>query len=169
MATYNNDEIEKILLQYSNMVYRLAFIQIKTKEQAEDILQDVFLKLMQQTNRLESPEHEKAWLIRTTINCCKDYWKSAWFKRRVSMDEITNTANVPSPDKSSSAGFITQCVKRLPVKYRQIIHLYYYEEYNLKEISDILQINENTVKTCMVRGRELLKKYLGEEASNYEF
>ena len=124
---------------------------------------------MQQTNRLESPEHEKAWLIRTTINCCKDYWKSAWFKRRTSMDDITYTANTISHDPSSSTGFITQCVKKLPVKYRQIIHLYYYEEYSLKEISCILQINENTVKTRMVRGRELLKKYLGEEACNYEF
>lgn len=169
MAAYTNDEIEKLLLQYSNMVYRLAFIQMKTKEQAEDILQDVFLKLMQQTNRHESSEHEKAWLIRTTINCCRDYWKSAWFKRRAPMDEITYTANTISPDKSSSTGFITQCVKKLPVKYRQIIHLYYYEEYSLKEISVILQINENTVKTRMVRGRELLKKYLEKEACNYEF
>ncbi len=175
MDTYSNDEIEFFLHEYGNMVYRLAYINVKTKEQAEDILQDVFLKLMQQTTRLDSNEHLRAWLLRTTINCCKDHWKSAWFKRRVSMNEVPETTYTQAAVFNSGTGtttptgFVTERVKMLPAKYKQIIHLYYYEEYNLKEIAGILQINENTVRTRIVRGRELLKKYLGEEAHNYEF
>ena len=167
MDTYNNEDLIKYFNLYSKMVYRLAFIQLKTREQAEDILQDVFIKLMGQSTSFESDEHVKAWLLKTTINCCKDYWKSAWFRKRVSLEE-TSEATTTS-HTNTTYGFVTECVKRLPIKYRQIIHLYYYEEYSLSEIAHILALNENTVRTRMSRGRQLLKKYLGKEADNYEF
>ena len=167
MNTFTNDDLIKHYNTYSKMIYRLAFIQMKTKEQAEDILQDVFVKLMGYNNNFESDEHLKAWLLRTTINCCKDHWKSAWFKKRASLDEISEIPMQASP--TNSTGFVTECVKKLPTKYRYIIHLYYYEEYSLKDIADILSLNENTVRTRISRARQLLKKYLGKEADNYEF
>lgn len=166
MNNEHNDDLTDIFNQFGKMVYRLAFIQMKTKEQAEDILQDVFLRLIENGKFFENDEHLKAWLLKTTINCCKDYWKSAWFKRRVSLEEAPEiSTHMPR----STNGIITECVKKLPAKYRYIIHLYYYEEYSLKEIADILSINENTVRTRISRGRQLLKKYLGKEADNYEF
>ena len=163
---YNNDRLINYYNLYSKMIYRLAFVQMKTKEQAEDILQDVFIKLMGQSIVFENEEHAKAWLIKTTINCCKDYWKSAWFRKHVTLDAA---AEISTYLPSNTKGFVTDCVKRLPTKYRYIIHLYYYEEYSLKEIADILSINENTVRTRISRARQLLKKYLGKEADNYEF
>ncbi len=167
MNTYNNSELEICLNKYGNMVYRLAYIQTKSKEQADDIYQDVFLKLLQQKTKIENNEHLKAWLIKTTLNCCKDYWKSAWFRKRVSFDDVPEqTAEIPANESSMH---LTNCVKKLPAKYREIIHLYYYEEYSQKEIASILDISENTVATRMVRGRKLLKKYLDEEGTNYEF
>ena len=167
MNTYDNDDLIKYYNIYSKTIYRLAFIQMKTKEQAEDILQDVFVKLMSQNINFESDEHLKAWLLRTTINCCKDHWKSAWFRKRASLDEIPE--NLTQTSSPISTGFVTECVKKLPAKYRYIIHLYYYEEYSLKDIADILSLNENTVRTRISRARQLLKKYLGKEADNYEF
>lgn len=92
MNTYDNIDIEFCLSKYGNMVYRLAFIQVKNKEQADDIYQDVFLRLMQQKNKFNNDEHLKAWLIKTTLNCCKDFWKSAWFKKNVSYDEMPEMA-----------------------------------------------------------------------------
>ena len=81
MGIYSRDEIEKILNQYGDTVYRMAFVQVKKHDVAEDIYQDVCMKLLKQNAYIEPEEHLKAWLLRTTINCCKDYWKSAWVKR----------------------------------------------------------------------------------------
>ncbi len=166
MSTYGHNEIEEYLNKYGDMIYRLAYIQMKNREQTDDIYQDVFLKLLQQKPNLQSEEHLKAWLIRTTINCCKDYWKSAWFRKRASMDEIPEEA--VNTEDNTSLGYVTDCVKKLPLKYRQIIHLYYYEQYSQKEIGAILDINENTVATRMARGRKMLKEYLDKEAKEYE-
>lgn len=172
MSTYGHNEIEEYLKKYGDMVYRLAYIHVKTKEQTDDIYQDVFLKLLQQKERHVGEEHLKSWLIRTTINCCKDYWKSAWFRKRASMEEVSEMPTEIDMDsdiaKKDSLKYVTDCVRRLPTKYRQIIHLYYYEQYSQKEIADILGINENTVATRMVRGRHLLKKYLDKENIDYE-
>ncbi len=167
MNTYDNIDIEWCLSEYGNMIYRLAYTQTKNREQADDVYQDVFLKLMQHKKKFDNNEHLKAWLIRTTLNCCKDLWKSAWFKRNVSYDELPE-ATVEMSVKDSYF-CLTKCLKKLPSKYREIIHLYYYEEYTQKEIASILKINENTVATRMVRGRKLLQKYLNEEGENYEF
>lgn len=167
MNLYDNEKLEYLIKEYSNTIYRLAFIRMKSRELAEDIMQDVFLKLVEQKHPNDSDEHLKAWLIRTTINCCNDHWKSPWFKKRVYIED--NEESSYSMSHSGSVGRITECVMKLPKKYRAIIHLYYYEEYSIKEIADILTLNENTVRTRMSRGRHLLKQYLGEEADNYEF
>ncbi len=167
MDTYDNIDIEFCLSEYGNMVYRLAYIQTKNKDQADDVYQDVFLRLMQQKQKFDNNEHLKAWLIRTTLNCCNDIWKSAWFKKNVSYDEMPDKAIALKENETNLC--VTKCVKKLPHKYREILHLYYYEEYSQKEIASILKISENTVATRMVRGRKLLKKFLEEEGENYGF
>lgn len=167
MGIYSRDEIEKIINEYGDAIYRMAFIQVKRHDVADDIYQDVWMKLIRQKVYIEPEEHLKAWLLRTTINCCKDYWKSSWIQRiswkekdqgEETYEEVNN--------EEQSIGYITECVQRLPEKYRITIHLYYYEGYSQKEIADMLHMNENTVASRIARGRERLKRMLGEEEIN---
>lgn len=167
MGIYSRDEVERIINQYGDAIYRMAFIQVKKYDVADDIYQDVCMRLIRQKVYIEPEEHLKAWLLRTTINCCKDYWKSSWircisWKEKNEGEEAYEEVN----DEEQSIGYITECVQRLPEKYRIIIHLYYYEGYTQKEIADMLHMNENTVASRLVRGRERLKRMLGEEEAN---
>ena len=168
MGIYSRDEIEKILIRYGDTIYRMAFIQVKTHDAAEDVYQDVCMKLLRQKARIEPEEHLKAWLIRTTINCCKDYWKSSWVKR-ISWKENSGQEETVEVDNGEDIGYVTECVQKLPEKYRIIIHLYYYEDYSQKEIANMLHMNENTVASRLARGRERLRKMMEEEANVYEY
>jgi len=168
MNGYSREEIQAILKKYGDMIYRTAYIQLKNREHADDIYQEVCVKLIKQKERLDNEEHLKAWLLRTTINCCKDLWKSAWWQK------VDFTESAPdkecSIDTDEDTGWITECVHRLPEKYRIIIHLYYYEEYGIKEIAQLLKLKQNTVGTRLARGRDKLKTMLNnKEARNYEF
>lgn len=167
MGIYSRDEIEKILKQYGDTIYRMAFVQVKKHDVAEDIYQEVCVKLLKQKARIEPEEHLKAWLLRTAINCCKDYWKSAWVKR-LSWKEIEETSEVTVKAEEHD-GYLTECVWRLPEKYRSLIHLYYYEDYSQKEIAEMLHMKENTVAIRLLRGREKLREMLMKEDRNYEF
>lgn len=167
MGIYSRDEIEKIINQYGDMIYRMTFIQVKKHDVAEDIYQDVCMKLIRQKVYIEPEEHLKAWLLRTTINCCKDYWKSSWIQRISWKEKNENEETYEEVNnEEQSCGYITECVQRLPEKYRIIIHLYYYEDYSQKEIADMLHMNESTVASRMVRGRKRLKRMLEEEEAN---
>lgn len=164
MNSYSCSEIENIVKKYGDMVYQIAFVNMKKKHITDDIYQEVFLKLIKQKCVLDSEEHLKAWLIRTTVNCCKDYWKSYWFK-----NIIFEEHEQVSYESSEKTGYVTDCVQRLPEKYRTVIHLYYYEEYSIKEIAVILESNENTISSLLSRGRSKLKKIMTEkELSDYE-
>jgi RNA polymerase sigma-70 factor (ECF subfamily) len=149
------------------MVYRFAYIQMKNYDDADDIYQEVWIRLLKQKEKIQPDEHLKAWLIKTTGSCCKDYWKSAWVKR-VFLEEQRDEAAVSNPENEET-GFVTACVARLPAKYRVVIHLYYYEEMSLREIAEALGRKENTVASQLARGREQLKKIMVREGDNYEF
>ena len=151
--------------QYGNMVLRLALIKTKQREKAEDIFQEVFIKLIKQDNRLDNTEHEKAWMIKTTLNCCKDLWKSAW-NRRVVYEHKDSEACVEAEEDNNDC--IRAIVMELPDKYRMIVHLYYYEELSIKEIGDMLSMNQNTVSTRLSRARDLLKRKLEKGGVHYE-
>lgn len=159
MSVYCRDELTKIIERYGDSVYRLAYLNLKKKELADDIYQDVFLRLIRQKKRVEPEEHLKAWLLRTTINCCKDYWKSKWFQSIV--------YDVPPGETSNSlhedGGEVIQAVQSLPEKYRNAIHLYYFEEYSIKEIAKLTGQSENTVSSQLARGRKRLKDILCEK------
>lgn len=143
---YMNNIIEK----YSNMVYRLAIARTKNKEDAEDVFQDVFLKLSKKLPEFQNETHEKAWLIRVTINLTNNLFQSAYYKKNVPLEE-----ELKFEDKEVSDVYFQ--VLNLPMKYRTIIHLFYYEGFSIKEIAGVLHTNENTIKTRLSRAREQLK------------
>lgn len=157
MEYTNKDQyLEKLINKYSNMVYRLALVRTKTKENSEDIYQEVFLKLAKKMPNFQSEEHEKAWLIRVTINCSKSFLNSKFIENTVELKEEI-------PLQTEERHDVYYAVQKLPLKYRTIIHLFYYENYRIKEIGKILKMNENTVKTYLARAREKLKLEVEEE------
>lgn len=158
MKAYSHKEIEEILNTYGDTVYRMAYTQIKSKTLADDIYQDVCVKLLKQKRKIELEEHLKAWLLRTTMNCCKDYWKSAWVQK-ISWNSDTKETleTMGAAYMESETGFVTECVLNLPEKYRTVIHLYYYEGYRQKEIAKLLGKKENTIASQLARGKALLK------------
>lgn len=167
METYKVEEIEKILTTYGDMIYRMAYVQMKSRDAADDIYQEVCIKLLNQKKQFETEEHLKAWLLRVTINCCKDNWKSFWYRKIVSTIELNTEEPMTNTEKES--GFVTKCVWKLPEKYRMLIHLYYYEDYSQKEIAQMLQLNENTVASRLSRGRNKLKKIMeSRKETQYE-
>ncbi len=148
--------IESTIQSQSDTVYKLAYTYTKNKYDADDIYQEVFLRFFKRKPEFQNAEHTKAWFIRTTINCCKSLYLSNWFKRTVVMEEIQNdTADIFQEDS------LFQAVMELPEKYREVIHLFYYEEYSVKEIARILKRSESSVTTQLNRGRSMLKKMIG--------
>ena len=127
-----------------------ALTRCGTIENAEDVFQDVFLIYSKKMPKFKNEEHEKAWFIRVTINLSKNMKNINWNKKVISLDE-----NIVFETKEEQDVFSIVC--ELPENYKTVIYLYYYEEYKVKEIATIMQINENTIKTWLSRAREILK------------
>lgn len=144
--------------RYSDMVYRLAFARVKNKYDADDILQEVFLRFIKCKEKVNNEEHTKALLIRITINCSKSMLSSSWFKKTEPLSE-----NLSVSDQSFDT---LDAVLRLPQKYRTVIHLHYYMGYSVDEIAKILKSKPSTVKSQLHRARQKLKSDLeGVEAN----
>lgn len=143
--------MKEILDKYSDMVYRIALTRCRNKENAEDVFQDVFVKFSEKLPKFENEEHEKAWFIRVTLNLTKNLLTANWNTKVVGLDEDIMVENEETSD-------IYSAVMALPDNYRMVIYLLYYEGYKVKEIANILSINENTIKTWLMRAREILKK-----------
>jgi len=154
-SSTTKDYIEKIIDKYSDMIIRIAYIQMKNMSDAEDAAQDVFLKLIEKPRYFESSDHEKAWLIRVAINLCKDRKKMAWLRKNKTIPLQDSLCNI-TQEKSEKL----EAIMELPMKYRSIILLYYYEDYSIKEISNIMGIKEATIGSQLHRARELLKTKL---------
>jgi len=145
--------LEETIEKYSNMVYRLAMSRTRSVENSEDVYQEVFLRLAKKMPDFESEEHKKAWLIRVTINCSKTMLNSSFEKHKAELDE---NLSFETPERHD----IYYAVLNLPIKYRTVVHLYYYENYSIKEISKILKVNENTIKSRLSRARAQLEKVI---------
>lgn len=145
--------LKNIIDTYSDMVYRIALTRCANKENAEDVFQDVFLKFSEKNPKFQSKEHEKAWFIRVTINLTKNLYNSAWNKKVEELDE-----NIVFESKEENDVFTE--VLSLPQNYKTVIYLFYYEGYKVKEISEMINSSENTVKTWLSRGRDALKEKL---------
>lgn len=158
---------EKVILRNSEMVYRLAYSLVRTRADADDIYQEVFLRYMQKEPIFESAEHEKAWFLRVTINCSKNFWKSPWLQRRVAMDmeDIDETVAKNTElvyGECEETSILIDIVKQLPRKYRVVIHLFYYEELSVEEIAKITKAKASTVRTRLTRARRQLKNLLNK-------
>lgn len=156
--------IDEIIERYSDMVYKIALTRVKKKEDAEDVLQDVFMKYMMNRKPFESREHEKAWLIRVTINCSNKLLTGSWAKKVTVMDDLSMLSGgcLGGTERKEESEFYL-AVLNLPLKYRDAIHLFYYEELSVRQISQVLGVKESTVKSLLHRGRLRLKKTLGQE------
>lgn len=149
---------EETVLRYKDTVYRIAFAQCPCRQDAEDVFQDVFLKLYNYGGDFSDEEHLKSWLIRVTLNCCKLLRRSAWFRKRTELaDDIAETAH---SEENETAEAVIAAVRALPEKYRPIVEMYYYEEMSCADIAEALGLNSATVRTRLKRAREKLKKEL---------
>ncbi len=157
----NDEQFSRLAKLYMDMVFRLAFNYTKSRSEADDITQDVLIKLYRADKAFDSEAHIKHWLIRVTINECKKAFLSPW-KRTVPIEEYASTLSFPSPEHSE----LFYAVMELPQKYRVPIFLHYYEDYSCEEISKLLKIPNATVRTRLRRGREILKSNLQEADSH---
>ena len=148
------DDLE-IINKYSDTVYRMAYSLVKNKYDADDIHQEVFARYIDKRPKFESADHEHAWFLRVTINLCKNLWKTAWRQRVVSLEEdfAENAEMAEQPETE----WIIDVVKELPQKYRVVIHLFYYEDLSIEEISKVLRMKPSTGRTHLTRAREKLK------------
>ena len=153
---------------YADMVYRIALTQMKNTTDADDIFQEVFVRLVRNIHKLQSEEHIKAWLIRVTVNCCKKQFSSFW-NRNVdgidgedTMEELADSCK-EIDDILNGKGRVTAEVNKLPKKYRIVVYLFYYEELSVEEIAKTLDMKVSTVKSQLFRAREMLRDVLGED------
>lgn len=153
----SEEEATRAIERYGDMVRRLCLVHLKNPADTEDIFQNVFLKYVLSPVVFESPEHEKAWLIRVTINACKDLVKSFFRSRTVPLEELLDQ---PAP-LSEEHREVLEAVLALPPKYRDAVYLHYYEGYTAAEIGKLLGKNTNTVYTLLTRAREQLRETLG--------
>ncbi len=146
--------IEEPFAHYKDTVYRLALSYTKSKEDAEDVCQTVFLKLMEQS---ALPKNVKAWLMQVTANTCRNLLRSSWWRRT---EPLADDLPLSVPEDLSD---IYQAVMSMTPKYRVVIYLRYYEGYSTKEIAELLKISQTAVTTRLSRSREMLKELLKEK------
>ena len=146
--------------RHKHRIYRLAYACLRRHADAEDILQEVFIKYYRCAPEFENAEHEKAWLLRVTTNACISLLRSPW--RRL-MSPIPDF--MPAPAETGDSGWLISLVHRLPARHAAVIHLHYYEDLSVKEISSIQRIPEGTVKSRLARARSLLEDLIKKEES----
>ena len=151
-------QAKRLVNLYADMILRISYQYLKQTCDAEDICQTVFLKYLTSNMTFESIEHEKAWIIRTTINACKDHLKSAFFRRTIALDDAAQIAAPAVPDS-----WLLDAMKGLPEKYRLSLYLYYYEEYSAREIAQVMGVSESAVGQYLARGRRKLRTIITEE------
>ncbi len=151
-------DIEKAIDDYSDMVYRIAITRVRKKEIAEDVYQEVFLRLNRSIEKIESEDHLKNWLIKVTINCTKDELMSKWNYMDEIPDNYSDISSTDSGFKSNDAEMVFNEVQKLEEKYRTVIYLFYYEDMKISDIAKLLETNESTVKTRLMRAKNILKE-----------
>jgi len=162
--------VNELVDRYGKQVFLIAYSFVKDKGIAEDIAQEVFMKCYQRIETFKGESSIKTWITRITINTCKDVLRRSWFKVFKRTDEYvdlfasTVTVRPESElEKNHRQKELVHAVLQLPLKYREIIVLFYYHDYTIEEISESLKMNKNTIKTRLTRGRLLLKDFLEEE------
>ncbi|MBO4337511.1 MAG: RNA polymerase sigma factor [Lachnospiraceae bacterium] len=153
------EPVEDLIRQHQKHLFAAAFSICQNTSDADDVVQDTFLKYHVCKKEFSSPEHIKAWLLRVAINKAKDINRRMWRWNSVSIDEVTQTL---ISEQTEDTGLFSEVMK-LPEKYRITLHLFYYEEYSVSEIAQILKVSESNVKTRLSRARNMLKDKLEED------
>lgn len=151
-------ETSAVMEKYKDSLFSAAFNVCANAADAEDVVQDTFIQYHTTDTRFADEQHIRAWLLRVAINKAKNVTMSFWHRRGVPLEDYTETLAFPSPE----AGELFETVMKLPEKYRIVIHLFYYEDYSVREIAGILRITEANVKVRLSRGRRRLKEALQE-------
>ena len=156
-------QFEELYAQYADDVLRMAYFYLADKQKAEDVCQDVFVKLYTRGEAI-APGCEKAWLLRVTVNCCRDLWRSAWLKRVVLGSPAFEM--IPAPDdteKRDNEEAMMQAIHQLPPSFRETILLYYYQGLGIAEIAAMLDLPEGTISSRLSRARKKLEEILKQE------
>ncbi|HOQ76656.1 MAG TPA: sigma-70 family RNA polymerase sigma factor [Thermoclostridium sp.] len=163
------NEITRLVEQYGNDVLRTAFVMLKSRELAEDAYQETFVRVCRYYDSFRGECSEKTWITGIAINVCRDMLRSAWKRRVTVTDDFslhTSESNteeiIESKDEKEE---LVRSIMKLPDKYREMIHLYYYQELDIKEISRVLKIPGGTVKSRLFKARSLLAEMMGGEAN----
>ncbi len=156
MRKIETPELEQAVLKYETTLYRAALAILGDRHEAEDAVQDAFLRCLAKAPRFESEEHEKAWLLRVTVNLCKSRLRSPWRKRTVPLSDLL-------PDAPPQESAVLEAVGRLPPKERAAVHLFYYEGYQAKEIAAMIGEAEGTVRARLSRARKRLRGLLEDD------
>lgn len=154
--------VQELFEKYRDNLYIIAFNVCKNAEDAKDVVQDTFIQYYSVKKEFDNEQHIRAWLIRVAINKAKNMNTAFWRKNKMSLEDYMETLEFETEESEE----LFETVMRLPEKYRIVIHLFYYEEYNIHEIADILKLSESNVKVRLSRGRLLLKEKLQEEWGN---
>ena len=157
-------QTEILIDKYRDRLFAAAFSVCKNAEDADDVVQETFIKYHTQTRQFESEEHIRAWLIRVAVNAAMNINRSFWRRASVPLEDYMETLEFETPEAET----LFDEVMRLPEKYRVVIHLFYYEDYPVKEIADILKLSEGNVRVRLNRARTLLKNRLGEDWNDDE-
>ena len=151
-------EYNRIVRIHIDEVYRMALNCCRNRSDAEDAVQNTFLKLFTTDTAFVDEEHIRRWLIRVTINECKNNLKSSWRRKVSYLDELSHEPQVQTSDDME----LLIEIGRLPAKYSSVLHLYYYEGYRCAEIATLLKTSESNVQTRLMRARKMLKDHLEE-------
>lgn len=154
--------VDELIACYQDNLYAVAFNICKNQMDAEDVVQETFVQYYTTKKQFEDQQHLRAWLIRVAINKAKNLTRTFWKRNKCSLEDYMETLTFEDTDSRN----LFEEVMKLPDKYRIIIHLFYYEDYSVKEIAEILKLSESNVKTRLSRGRTLLKNTLKEAWDN---
>jgi len=161
-------EITRLVEEYGNDVLRIATVILKSKELAEDVFQETFLRVVRSYSGYRGESSEKTWIISIAVNICRDYMRSAWKKRVVVTDFLTYSSDDVDTEemleKRSERQALINAIMKLPDKYREIIHLHYYQDMGINDIAKVLKIPGGTVKSRLFKARALLHDMIGGEA-----
>lgn len=180
-AATNDNELQQKMEMYGDMLFKLSYVRLQNVQDAEDVVQEVFYQYLKTSRVFESPEHEKAWFLKVAVNTCRKLWRSAWRRHRADQAPEEEWTEAESAEGAETAAGgepeeeavrqeehrrLLEIVLQLPPRYRDVIHLFYYEELSVKEIARVTGRGESTVTSQLTRARELLRKSLKEE---YDF
>ena len=154
------EEAERLVARYGPSVYRLAYARTGSKEDAEDVMQETFLRLVRAAPEFRDEEHGKAWLLRVATHCAADVFRMPWRKRDLPLEAARGVSSAPPKEPDSN---VLAAVLSLPEKYRLTVHLFYYEGYSIAETAAVLGRRESTVRAQLTRARAMLREKLEVE------